>query len=178
MDEEALDLEGIVRRVVAEYAKQPSQLAELGEERKRREELERRLNEVIEENRRSRQAAEDAERNSAIRAELQRLGVQKVDLAFRAVRDDLMRAEDGRLVAKGESGEMGWKEYLTRFVSENPEFLPARIQGGSGITASQKGPAGGGAVDLDGIKPGMSKEEMERVRQEIVRIASQTLRGL
>jgi hypothetical protein len=178
MDEQALDLEGIVRRVVEEYAKQPSQSAELSEERKRREELESRLNLVIEENKRSRQVAEEAERSSAIRGELQRLGVQKIDLAFRAVRDDLVRGEDGRMVAKGESGEMGWKEYLAHFVNENPEFLPARIAGGSGITASQKGPAGGGPVDLDAIKPGMSREEMERVRQEIVRIASQTLRGL
>jgi hypothetical protein len=33
-------------------------------------------------------------------------------------------------------------------------------------------------VDLDKIKPGMSPEELDRVRQEIARIASQTLAGL
>jgi hypothetical protein len=32
-------------------------------------------------------------------------------------------------------------------------------------------------VDLDKIKPGMSGEEAERVRQEIARVAMQTLRG-
>jgi hemin uptake protein HemP len=32
-------------------------------------------------------------------------------------------------------------------------------------------------VDLDRIRPGMNAEEAERVRQEIVRIASQTLKG-
>jgi hypothetical protein len=32
-------------------------------------------------------------------------------------------------------------------------------------------------VDLDKIKPGMSPEELERVRQEIARIASQALSG-
>jgi hypothetical protein len=34
------------------------------------------------------------------------------------------------------------KEYLTAWVQENPEFLPARIAGGSGVTP---GPRQGGA---------------------------------
>ena len=34
-----------------------------------------------------------------------------------------------------------------------------------------------GGVDIDKIGPSMSKEELERVRQEILRVASQTLRG-
>jgi hypothetical protein len=34
-----------------------------------------------------------------------------------------------------------------------------------------------GAIDIDKISPSMSKEELERVRQEILRVASQTLRG-
>jgi hypothetical protein len=54
--------------------------------------------------------------------------------------------------------------------------MPARIAGGSGASAGQKSGAGGG-FDLDKIRPGMSAEEMERVRQEIARVASQTLRG-
>ena len=71
------------------------------------------------------------------------------------------------------------KEYLTSFVNENPEFLPARIAGGSGISATFKAPASGNeAVTLERIRPGMSAEEMQRVREEIVRVASQTLRGL
>lgn len=186
MDENpTLDVDAIVRRAIEEYAKkaqsqsEPAYVAELQEERKRREELERRLNEVVEENRRNRQAAEQSERHSAIRSELQRLGVQKVDLAFRAVRDDVVRNEDGQLVARGDFGEQGLREYLGGFVNANPEFLPARIAGGSGMTANEKSPpSGSAAVDLDKIRPGMSREEMERVRQEIVRIASQTLRGL
>ena len=151
---------------------EPAYKAELQEERKRREQLERRLNELVEENKRSRQMAEEAQTSSAIRAELQRLGVAKVDLAFKAVRDDIVRTEDGRLVARGESGETGMKEYLANFVSANPEFLPARISGGSGVTRRPES-AGGrrGGVDLDRIRPGMSREEMERVRQEIIRVS-------
>ena len=120
-----------------------------------------------------------AERGSAVRAELQRLGVGKIDLAFRAVQDGIVRTEDGRLVARGEAGETSLKEYLTAFVNENPEFLPARIAGGTGMTAALKAPAAGReTVDLERIRPGMSAEEMQRVREEIVRVASQTLKGM
>jgi hypothetical protein len=35
----------------------------------------------------------------------------------------------------------------------------------------------GGVMDLDRIRPGMSAEELERVRLEISRVANQTLRG-
>jgi hypothetical protein len=177
---EETDVQSIVQQALQEFVRQqqtqsePAYKTELQEERKRREQLERRLNEVIEENKRSRQAAAEAERGSAIRAELQRLGVAKVDLAYKAVQDAIVRTEDGRLVAKADSGETGMKEYLSGFVTENPEFLPARIAGGSGVTSSQKAASGGGEpIDLEKIRPGMSREEMERVRQEIVRIASQ-----
>jgi hypothetical protein len=174
------DVTAIVRQALEEFANreqtknEPAYKAELLEERRRREQLERRLNELVEENRRSKLIAEEAQSSSAIRAELQRLGVSKVDLAFRAVRDDIVRTEDGRLVARGEGGEMGVKDYLANFVTANPEFLPARISGGSGVTPGHKAPASGPAnVDIDRIRPGMSREEMDRVRQEIVRLVSQ-----
>jgi hypothetical protein len=138
------------------------------------------MNELAEEAKRSRQAAAEAERNSAIRTELQKLGVAKLDIAYKAVQDDVQRADDGRLIARGEAGEVGLKEYLAQFVAANPEFLPARIAGGgTGMTATQKAPpAPREAVELEGIRPGMSAEEMRRVREEIVRVASHTLRGM
>jgi hypothetical protein len=182
---EETDVQTLVKQAIQEFVQEqqsksePAYKTELVEERKRREQLERRLNEVVEENKRSRQAAEQAERGAAIRAELQRLGVAKVDLAYRAVQDDIYRSEDGRLLAHGDSGEIPAKEYLASFVGENPEFLPARISGGSGITAAHKAPREAAeSVDLDGIRPGMTPEEMERVRKEILRVASQNLRGL
>ena len=180
-----VDVPSIVRQAIEEFTQreqvkdEPAYKAELQEERKQREELERRLNELVEENKRSKQIAEEAQTSSSIRAELQRLGVSKVDLVFKAVRDDIVRTEDGRLVARGESGEVGMKDYLSSFVGANPEFLPARIPGGSGVTFSQKAPASGaGNVDLDRIKPGMSREEMDRVRQEIIRVASHPRVGM
>ena len=182
---EEAEVQTIVRNAIQEFLNQeqsksePAHQAELQEERKRREQLERRLNDLVEENKRSRKQAEEAERGSAIRAELQRLGIAKIDLAFKAVQDGVVRAEDGRLVARTETGEVPMKDFLASFVNDNPEFLPARISGGTGMTASFKAPAGGrDAIDIERIRPGMSAEEMQRVREEIVRVASQTLRGI
>jgi hypothetical protein len=181
MDE--IDIQSVVQQALQEFVRQqqvqhePAYKAELQEERKRREQLERRLNELSEENKRSRLAAAEAERGAAIRTELQRLGVAKVDLAYKAVQDAIVRTDDGRLVSRNENGEAGLKEYLSGFISENPEFLPARISGGSGVTSSQKAGSGSGeTVDVEKIRPGMSREEMDRVRQEIVRIALQNLK--
>jgi hypothetical protein len=181
---EGLDIQAIVRQAVQEFVtnehskNEPAYKTELVEERKRREPMERRLNELVEENKRSRKAAEDAERGSAVRAELQRLGVAKIDLAFKAVQDSIARSEDGRFVARSDNGEVSMKEYLTGFVNENPELLPARIPGGTGMTATLKAPATGNeSVSIERIRPGMSAEEMQRVREEIVRVASQSLKG-
>ena len=113
----------------------------------------------------------------SIRAELQRLGVAKVDLAYRAVKDDIQRGDDGRFIAKGGQGEIPVREYLAQFVQENPELLPARITGGSGMGSAPKLAAHAGALDLDKIRPGMKPEELEQVRQEVARVSNQTLRG-
>jgi len=181
--EQPNDVRRIIREAIEEFARKESSKAEpayrneLAEERKRREQLEKRVNELVQENARSRQAAEEAERSATIRAELQRLGVVKVDLAYRAVKDDIQRAEDGRLTGTTERGAVGLRDYLTQFVHENPEFLPARNLGGSGLTGTQRTQPAAAPVELDKIKPGMSQEEIERVRQEIARIASQALGG-
>jgi hypothetical protein len=184
MDQVNTDMTTIIRQAIAEFARseqsrvEPAYKTELIEERRRREQLEHRVNELVEENRRSRVQAEEAERASTIRAELQRLGVAKIDLAFRAVKDDIARTEDGRLVARGESGELALKDYLTHFVTDNPELLPARIPGGSGAGNASRVQAQGAGIDLDKLRPGMSAEELDRIRQEISRVASQTLRGM
>ena len=182
---EPMEIEGLVRKVIEEYVQrdqsksEPAHKAELEVERRRREEMEARLNDLIEENRRAKGKTEETERQLAIRSELERLGVQKVDLALRAVRDDVTRTEDGRLVANSGGEVQDLRQYLAKFINENPEFLPARIEGGSGQMGGEgRGTRGSGPIDLERIKPGMSREEMERARQEIARIASQTLRGL
>jgi len=179
----SVDVRNVVRQAIEEFVRaeqqkaEPAYKAELLDERKRRESLETRLNQLVEENRKARAMAEEADRSSQIRGELQRLGVAKVDLAFRAVKDEIVRTEDGRLQARGAEGK-SLQDYLNGFVQDNPELLPARIAGGSGAqspsrNAGQSSPG----VDLDKIKPGMNKEDLDRVRQEISRLASQALRG-
>jgi hypothetical protein len=174
----------VVRHAIEEFVRaeqekaEPAYKAELIDERKRREGLEARVNQLVEENRKARTVAEEADRNSQIRSELQRLGVAKIDLAFRAVKDEIVRTDDGRLQTRGPEGK-SLQEFLNGFVQENPELLPARIAGGSGVQTSNKNAAADGVsgVDLDKIKPGMNKDDMERVRREISKLANQALRG-
>lgn len=179
-----VDVPSLVQRAISEYIRQdsgrrePALKAELQEERRKREALEKRLNQMAEENRKSREIAELAERSSRIKGELQALGVTKIELAYKAVEDDIQRAEDGRLFARSESGEMGVREYLTNFVHDNPEFLPARIPGGTGVVPGPRPTQSHAPIDMESISPSMSKEDKERVRQEILRLTSGNQRGI
>ena len=178
------ELRSVIRSVIDEFMRaeqvktEPAYQAELIDERRRRERLEHKVNELATENKRNKQLAEEADKQANVRAELQRLGVAKVDLAFRAVRDDIRRKDDGRLVAKGDRGELSLREYLEQFVNENPELLPARIAGGSGMEPVQRAAQGERGIDLDKIRPGMDPEELDRIRKEVARIATQSLRGM
>ena len=179
----SVDVKEIVRQAIDEFVRnehqkaEPAYKAELQDERKRRESLELRLNQLVEENRKARTIAEEADRSSQIRSELQRLGVAKVDLAFRAVKDDVVRAEDGRLVGRGLENK-SLQDYLASFVQENPELLPARIAGGSGAqTTTKNNTPASTSIDLNTIRPGMSKDELDQVRKEISRLASQSVYG-
>ena len=180
--EQPRELRTVIRSVIDEFMRaeqaknEPAYQAELIDERRRREQLEQRVNELAAENKKNKQLADEADKQASIRSELQRLGVAKIDLAFRVVRDEVRRGADGRLVAKGEQGELPLREYLEQFVSENPELLPARIAGGSGMEAVQRTPEERG-IDLDRIRPGMDPDELNRIRKEISRVAAHSLRG-
>jgi hypothetical protein len=176
------DVRGMIRNVIEEFLTterrkaEPAYKAELVEERRRREQLERQVNQLVEENQKAKKFAEESDRNAQIRSELQRLGVIKVELAHKAVKDDIQRTPDGALVARTAEGELPVKEYLTKFVQENPEFLPARIAGGSGMTTAPRSSVGSG-IELESIRPGMSAEEMQRVREQIAQVALQAWKG-
>lgn len=176
------DVRGMIRNVIEEFLTterrkaEPAYKAELVEERRRREQLERQVNLLVDENQKAKKFAEESDRNSQIRSELQRLGVTKVDLAYRAVRDEIQRTPEGSLVARTVDGELTVKDYLTKFVQENPEFLPARIAGGSGMTTTPRSSVGG-AIELESIRPGMSPDELQRVREQIAQVALQTWKG-
>jgi hypothetical protein len=147
------------------------------EERKRREELEQRVNDLLQENQRSKAAAEKAERDAAVKEELQKLGVAKVDLAYRAVKDAIARTDAGELVARESGVEIGLRDYLTKFVQENPELLPARQISGSGTpTWANKSTLGSG-LDFSKLNPSNGADEAAKARAEIARMAIQALRG-
>jgi len=160
------DIREIVEAVVREFMPQKDALEE---ERRRREGLELRVSELMAETEKARAKADESERSAAVRAELQRHGVAKLDLAYKAIKDEIQRGEDGRLI--------GMREQVEEFVKENPELLPARGAGGSGAGGGQRSSPGETRVELEKIRPGMSAEELDRVRQEIARVASLTLRG-
>lgn len=178
---ESVDLRALIRESIVEVMREQRESAvqeQVFAERSQREELEQKLNQLIEENRRNRAKAEEAERHTAIRAELERLGVAKVDLAFRAVKDDVVRDADGQLRAGGSGGNEDLSTYLKKFLDANPELLPPRMTGGSGQVHGSRAERDSSRIDLDRIQPGMNAEELERVRQEIVRVANQAFRGM
>ncbi len=151
--------------------------SELSQERKKREQLEKRVNELVEEGKRAREMAEQADRFAAIKSELQQLGVAKVELAFRAVRDEIRRSDDGKLYVPTEEGNVPLRDHLTQWVAANPEFKPARIAGGAGSSPSRSSAAGPSSFELERIRPGMSAEDRERARLEIARLAGHALGG-
>ena len=173
------ELETVVRKVMNEYMQrasereQPVLKAKLAEERKRREKLEGSLNELKEENRQTRQRAEQTERFSRVRDSLREMGVQKTELAFRLVRDDIFRGEDGELYAESSGGRVPFQEHLADFVAENPEFLPPRISGGSGAAGAERIGLASAGFDLDRIRPGMNREELAQAWKEVARLAGQ-----
>ncbi len=181
-EREALNLSRIIEEAIqkAHAQRDPENSGlrtELTQERRKREQLEKRLNELVEESRRSKELAEQAERFAGIKAELQQLGVGKVELAFRATRDEVTRGEDGRLYGRSDDGALvPLRDHLSQWVAANPEFLPARISGGAGSSPTRP-PAAPGHFEMDRIRPGMSAEELERARAEVARVAAQTMGG-
>ena len=93
------------------------------------------------------------------------------------MRDEITRGEDGSLTVKSPDGERPMREHLASFVEQNPEFLPARISGGSGVSGPQRGGQMNTALDLERIRPGMSPEDLQRVREQVSQLALQSLRG-
>jgi hypothetical protein len=87
------------------------------------------------------------------------------------VKDDIFRGEDGELYANSEGAQVPYEAYLTRFVEENPEFLPPRITGGSGASGSEGSRLPAGGMSLESIRPGMSREELDRAWKEVARLA-------
>jgi hypothetical protein len=178
-----IDFKSLIRSVIEDFAMaqagttEPAYKTELLEERRRREQLEAKMNDLVAENTKSKMAAEAANRSAQIRAELSTFGVVKVDLVFRIIKDDIQQAANGSLVASTPNGDVSLHDYLARFLNDNPEFLPARIAGGSGLSTPSQTPLTRSALDVDQIRPGMSGEQLQSMREQISQVAAKTLRG-
>ena len=115
------------------------------------------MNELMAENHKTRAEAEEAERSAAIRAELQKLGVAKIELAYKAVKDEIYRDEDGRLLAPG-GAEL--RDYLaTVRERESGAAAGAGWRRVGGERGQRRSPAEADGMDLERIRPGMSAEE-------------------
>ncbi len=143
---------------------------ELARERTTRERLERQLNEIATENRRRREEAEESERLNVIREGLEERGVKKTRLALRLVKDDVSRGDDGQLYGEFDGRRMELGEYLDSFVGENPEFLPPRIAGGSGATGGNSRELSQSGLELESIRPGMSRDESREAWKQVARL--------
>jgi hypothetical protein len=176
------DIRSVVQEAVQEFLRfkqqesEPAHRAELQEERRRREQLEVQVKELLQKARESEAEVARARMASAVREELQKRGVTKVDLAFRVIKDDIRQSDHGEYVARSRDGEVPLQEFVKRFVDENPEFLPPRITGGSGSSGIGAEPTSA-RFDLDAIRPGMSEEERRQVHATIANLASQTFRS-
>ncbi len=143
---------------------------ELERERRERRQLQQQLEEMQAENRRQRKQADEAQRLSLIREGLESRGVAKAKLALRLVKEDVVRDEEGQVYGNYEGSRLPLTEYLDRFLSENPEFLPPRIAGGSGVSGRGDRELGVSGMDLESIRPGMSREESRAAWKEVARL--------
>jgi hypothetical protein len=116
------------------------------------------------------------EREMFLKDELRALGVRNVDLAFRAVRDDIGQSDSKEWVATIEGQSVPAVQFLKQFVSRNPELMPARMISGGGTPSRMEEYRG--ECDLDQIRPGMDPATMRRAREAVVKIIAQSKRAL
>ena len=161
MDE--LELQALIQRAADEVARRfREEQAAVGASR---------VVEMEAELKKFREAAEGAEKREAIREAVRKSGVQNVELAYRALRDDVARSADGKWIARDETGEKPVADFVREFLENNPELLPARGVGGSGSSGARMS-EGGSGFDLESIRPGMDPAELSRARSEVARLIS------
>jgi len=136
----------------------------------------------LEQEREGRKAAEDKAKEDRRRGEIKgKLSeyeyVKKTgaESAFKALQGDISYNEDGELVGpKGES----FSEYIESQMNETLDTLLApREKGGSGASSKRGSAAGKDEIDMDDIRPGMSKDAIEKARKKIASVLGDALRG-
>jgi hypothetical protein len=110
-----------------------------------------------------------------LRQTLSALGVENLDLAVKAVHEDIVENGDRQWVTTPASGAVPAQQYLAEFLKKNRELLPARRLQGAGMPASRM--ESGGGVDLEEIRPGMDPATLRKVRDAIGRAMGVFPRG-
>lgn len=116
------------------------------------------------------------DREVFLRDQIRALGVRNVDLAYRAVREDVSKDQDGVWTAEVDGTKVPATQFLKQFIARNPDLIPARMISGSG--APSRAEETDHECDLDQIRPGMDPASMRRAREAVVRIIAQTKRSL
>ena len=139
--------------------------AQLDTQAKIIDKLNKRLSDTEEREKAAASRAEETERNSAIRAELSKYPIlpEAVDEAFDLFRSRVKRSEDGTLVVGDTTAEAHIKSALEGKLAG---LLRPADKGGAGSSAGQRT----GKLDLNEIKPGMSKETEAQALAEIARL--------
>lgn len=123
---------------------------------------------------RAEKAARD--RELYLKDQIRALGVRNIELAYKAVREEIEQSEDGEWIARVGSERVPATQFLRSFVSQNPELVPARLISGSGTPARSE--EFRDDCDLDQIRPGMDPVSLRRAREAVVRIIAQSKRTL
>ena len=139
-------------------------------ERDRREALEERVRQLDAIRMESERKLEETDRDNRVRSKLRELGVRKLDLAMRVVGGEVHRGDDGVLYGRSKAGSVLLDDFLKAFVSENPEFLPPRISGGSGSIATDGNGIRSTGIQMESIRPGMNGEDSRRAWREVARL--------
>jgi hypothetical protein len=115
--------------------------------------------------------AEVKERHAQVLSHLTDLPFRKDgdrEAAHKLLRDEVKRGTDGKLY--GPDGETPASDYIKKQMSEVYDSLLKPLDAGGAGARNPGGPRSGAPVDFDMIRPGMSKEDEIRVRQQISRV--------
>jgi hypothetical protein len=115
-------------------------------------------------------------REMFLREQIRSLGVRNIELAFRAVREEIEMDGDGEWIAMVKGAKVPAVQFLKSFINQNPELIPARMISGAG--APSRSDEFRDECDLDQIRPGMDPASMRRAREAVVRIIAQSKRTL
>lgn len=152
----------------------PKVIAQLENERKARERLEKQVNDLLGENKKTKEEAELKERLAEIKSAMSKFSFANEgtrDMAFEYFAGKIKRGEDGALVAPGKDGEVPYDHFIKGHLESNPNLLAAKQSGGGGATGGE--PYRGSKFDASVIKPGMTSDQRKAAAAALLQARGQ-----